>query len=176
MSSPASGGGGGGAGAAPGAADRHARARARAQHPSPCPATAPPPPRLQHLPVAGAPRDSFTLAALVNTGSLWGYVAGVNGVPAPTLVAAQVPWGRAAPLGPRTALRQPGGAPDLAPGGAAPLGFWSGGVSAGRGRGREREREQEQEQAPLGWLRRYCVPTPTQAPGRPAPLNPIPSA
>lgn len=83
----------------------------------------------QHLPAPGAARASFTLLALTNTGSLWGYAAGLNGVPPPALVGTTVAWGRPAPLLPGAALRQPGGGADLAAGGGAPEGFWTGGVS-----------------------------------------------
>jgi len=82
-----------------------------------------------HLPAPGDDRSNFTLVALTNTGSLWGYVAGVNGVPAPTLVATQVPWGRDTLINAEAVLKQPNGGADLSPGGA-PAGFWSGGVSA----------------------------------------------
>ncbi|KAI8467406.1 MAG: hypothetical protein J3K34DRAFT_481358 [Monoraphidium minutum] len=88
----------------------------------------------RHLPRPGAKRDTFTLAAITNTGALWGYVAGLNGVPAPTLVATTVPWGREAPIFADAVLRQPGGAPDLQAGGTTPRGFWSGGAALSRGK------------------------------------------
>jgi hypothetical protein len=89
--------------------------------------------RLQNLPRPGAKRSNFTLVALTNTGALWGYAADVNGVPAPTLVATTVPWGRSAPITADAVLRQPGDEAELPAGGNKPPGFWSGGVSRGSG-------------------------------------------
>ena len=88
-----------------------------------------PPP--QHRPRSGPKRSSFTLVSLVNTGALWAWAAEMNGVPSPTLLASVVPWGQPAPIYSDAMLRQPGGGADLAPGGASPVGFWSGGVSHG---------------------------------------------
>ncbi|GBF97544.1 hypothetical protein Rsub_10145 [Raphidocelis subcapitata] len=85
----------------------------------------------EHVPPPGQPRDSFTVVALLNTGALWGYAGGLNGVPTPALLAAPVPWGRPAPLLAGAALSQPGGGGELAAGG--PAGFWSGGAALSQG-------------------------------------------
>jgi hypothetical protein len=104
----------------------------RSTHATPPPPFPPVPPPKPHppqqVPPPGQPRESFTLVALLNTGALWGYAGGLNGVPSPELLAVTVPWERPAP---RPALRQPAGGGELAAGG--PAGFWSGGVSGWRG-------------------------------------------
>ncbi|KAI8466856.1 MAG: hypothetical protein J3K34DRAFT_49055 [Monoraphidium minutum] len=87
-----------------------------------------------HRPRSGAKRSSFTLAALINTGALWGFAAEINGVPSPTLLAAVLPWGQPAPIYSDAMLRQPAGGADLDAGGTSPVGFWVGGAALAHGK------------------------------------------
>lgn len=66
--------------------------------------------------------------ALANTGALWGYAAGVNGVPPPTLLAASVPWGAATAAAP-----EPAAVATVAASGSG--GSAGGGGNGGSGRG-----------------------------------------